>query len=434
MRLRHSRRETEATEGTPLRWLADFAALQQFEELARAAWGRREYQAAGEYFAAAAAAGARTQRTDVGIESRVRAARAFLKADRPDLALAQFRDAASEGFRFPEMLSRDPSWASLRTRAGFRGVLEVSSRHARAYEKLHRRADRAKVEFGDIDRFWLAYDLAKQTRRAQAKAALFREHYLGPGTPGLIEHFALRTSSAEALVAQIEEVPQYYEGIRARTLKARALEPLIRNGLRRLLRLCPGSVVPDVTFVIGRLNAAGSVGLSGMLMGLEMFSWSKRVPLHGFSSGMRETLRTLSFQMLPLTVIHEHVHMLQRFNPQATLLDVAIAEGTADFLAGLALPRSPTPAHYRWGLARERAVWKAFRKEMGGTDLSRWLHNQERVTSRWPADIGYFVGARIAEAHYERARDKQHAIVELLTVSDTAALLERSGYDPLRSR
>lgn len=46
----------------------------------------------------------------------------------------------------------------------------------------------------------------------------------------------------------------------------------------------------------------------------------------------------------------------------------------------------------------------------------------------WCADLGYFVGARICEAYYEQAADKQQAIRDLMFVSDPQAILEASGY------
>ena len=43
---------------------------------------------------------------------------------------------------------------------------------------------------------------------------------------------------------------------------------------------------------------------------------------------------------------------------------MALAEGTADFLAGLALPEAEKPYYYRWGLANEKKVWSRFEKEI----------------------------------------------------------------------
>ena len=67
---------------------------------------------------------------------------------------------------------------------------------------------------------------------------------------------------------------------------------------------------------------------------------------------------------------------------------------------------------------------------MNGSDISRWIANQNRVGDGWSADLGYFVGARIAEAYYARGADKEQAIRDLLFVKDSADILRRSGYGP----
>jgi uncharacterized protein YjaZ len=47
-----------------------------------------------------------------------------------------------------------------------------------------------------------------------------------------------------------------------------------------------------------------------------------------------------------------------------------------------------------------------------------------------PNDLGYFIGYRIAQAYYTRARDKRAAIRDILRVRDVDRLLRESGYAP----
>jgi hypothetical protein len=66
---------------------------------------------------------------------------------------------------------------------------------------------------------------------------------------------------------------------------------------------------------------------------------------------------------------------------------------------------------------------------MDGTDISQWIYNGDRSTSR-PADLGYFIGYRILEAYCKRMPDKQKAIAEMLAIRDPVAILRDSGYTP----
>jgi uncharacterized protein YjaZ len=61
-------------------------------------------------------------------------------------------------------------------------------------------------------------------------------------------------------------------------------------------------------------------------------------------------------------------------------------------------------------------------------DFSRWLYNQARATAEWPADLGYYVGYKIAEAYYARASDPRQAIREMLRIEEPQKFLARSGY------
>ena len=46
-----------------------------------------------------------------------------------------------------------------------------------------------------------------------------------------------------------------------------------------------------------------------------------------------------------------------------------------------------------------------------------------------PADLGYYIGYKIAASYYERAPAKSQAVRDILTVRDYPAFLEASGYE-----
>jgi uncharacterized protein YjaZ len=49
-----------------------------------------------------------------------------------------------------------------------------------------------------------------------------------------------------------------------------------------------------------------------------------------------------------------------------------------------------------------------------------------------PADLGYFIGYRIAQAYYEKSTHKEKAIADIISGGhgDVRALLAASGYGP----
>jgi hypothetical protein len=66
---------------------------------------------------------------------------------------------------------------------------------------------------------------------------------------------------------------------------------------------------------------------------------------------------------------------------------------------------------------------------MRGRDMQGWLYQGDAATDR-PADLGYFVGARICRAYYDRATDKARALRTIFRLDDPEALLAESRYAP----
>ena len=180
--------------------------------------------------------------------------------------------------------------------------------------------------------------------------------------------------------------------------------------------------------MIGRLNSGGTAGPSGMLIGVEVWSWSEGIPLDGVSPGFQKIVTGYALDSLPYVVVHEQMHAMQNYTGEDTLLKAALKEGSADFITMLALPDSAPPAHYAWGLKNEAAIWRRFEKQMTGREIGEWIGNNSDATAEWPADLGYFVGARISQAYYAQAEDKTQAIRDLLNVTDPRKILDRSGY------
>ena len=424
---KHEKSEVETHEPDAM-WLADFAAMQRLRDLGDAAKRDENYVDAAAYYARASDLKDKIP-GPTGVVMAFQAAVAYAKTDDHDRAVLMLERAANQGLRLPEIIIGAPEFEPLLERDDFKAVLASMRTNVELFREAHRAPEDAKLIFDDVERFWIAYDLARKEDNIDRKAAIFRRHYLAPGTDGLIDYHWIKTRSMEKLVKRIESASGYYDGIRERTLSAAAYEDVIRNGLEKFVALYPEATVPDVTFVIGRLNSGGTAGATGMLIGLDVWSWAEGVPLDGIQPGFQKVVQNLDLDALPSIVLHEHVHALQQYTGELNVLRGAIQEGSADFLAGLALPDHEKPHYYQWGLEREEEIWRRFEQEMHGDNYKNWIGNNSTVDDEnWYADLGYFIGARICEAYYEKAEDKQQAIKDLLFVNDAAVILEKSGY------
>jgi uncharacterized protein YjaZ len=138
------------------------------------------------------------------------------------------------------------------------------------------------------------------------------------------------------------------------------------------------------------------------------------------------------------TAAHELAHTQQRYpwwgmitgGPtflRGTLLRQSLVEGTADVVAEVLMK---TPKHNAYGEKYEAELWAEFQRVMHGRDYRGWLYNgrEPRSPPDRPADLGYWMGYRIARAYYDQQPDKARALRDMLTIRDFDAFLTASGY------
>lgn len=284
--------------------------------------------------------------------------------------------------------------------------------------------DAAKIVTADIARFWTAFD---QVDASNDTIPL--RGYLDAGTIGLRDFTALRWKNSATLTAMVFPRRAYYTSIRANTLATASIEPQVRQIYRTLDGMLGNAIFPDVYFCIGGMATGGTTSNSGLLIGTELFSAAPDSPISSLSAWEQAVVR--STDVLPAIVAHELVHYQQRYGGGQTLLGQSLREGSADFVGRLLSGRTINETMESYGRAHEAELWAEFKTQMYGTNVSNWLYNGGTVTATSrPADLGYFLGARIAESYYNAKSDKRQALVDILNITNFTAFLTASGYDP----
>lgn len=282
--------------------------------------------------------------------------------------------------------------------------------------------DKAQVITSDIQLFWKAYDQATP----ENNLIIFRDEYLRKGSPGLKDFTALRIQSSCNLVAKIDAAPQYYRALREPSLKVAGYESKLRESFRKLKDLYSDAVFPDVYFLIGAMNSGGTTSRNGLLIGVDMYGKNPGVSLDGTSDWHKAVL--LPTERIPFIVAHELIHFQQKYGPDDSLLARSLREGVPDLIAEM-ISGGMINAHlHSYGNPIEKELWTEFKKEMKGNDVSNWLYQGDKAKTR-PADLGYYVGYKIAESYFKNAADKKQAIRDLLEIKDFAKILAESKYD-----
>lgn len=278
----------------------------------------------------------------------------------------------------------------------------------------------------DLDRFWAVWDASG----GKPDATALQKAYFDPGSQGLKDFLELRIQSAEALAKNIAAHPAYYAGLRRTTAALPAATGDIVAALERMRALYPKGSLPPVYFVIGAMNSGGTTSDAGLLIGVDMYGKHADTDLTGFGQWHRTVLA--GPEMLPAIVVHELVHSLQPpERGSQSLLEGSLREGVADLLAERAYGKHINAAAHAWGRANECTLWNEFTPRMGGSDYKGFLYGGQAADR--PADLGYFIGYRIAEAYLARhgaGVDEKKGIAALLETRDARKILKASGYSP----
>jgi hypothetical protein len=277
-------------------------------------------------------------------------------------------------------------------------------------------ADTLAVDDGDTHRF---VDALRRVARSDTLCLPF-DAYIAAGSAGLRAYASKFDLTRNDLCRAVGRRRARYDSIQAKLPALDSSVAQLRVIADRLRALRPDAVMAPVYMVVGDGIAAGTTtrGRHPMvLVGVEL----NRDP-----------------GRLPWTVAHELAHTQQDYplwgsltgGPRflrGTLLRASITEGSADLVAEVL---TGWPKHDVFGEAHEAELWRDFQRDMHSRDYGGWLYNgatRDPLHDR-PADMGYWVGYRIARAYYDRASDKRAALNEILTIHDFDAFLAASGY------
>jgi len=271
-----------------------------------------------------------------------------------------------------------------------------------------------EIQIEDVERFYEIYDAAN----GRPTVEQLQRDYLDAGTDGLHTLTKIRNVTAQSIVDNISKRPEMYTHAK----RCLAVLPRVRErldvSLRELVRLYPQARIPPVTIVVSRGKPVG-VGYpdTGLQIGLEALC-----AVDWFDPNLEDRFVNV--------IAHEYAHVQQTASAgedDFTVLQRSLLEGVAELVAEIT---SGKTAYSHFGPlteGREQEIETAFVADQDKTDLSQWLDNS---TLQQPADLGYWVGYRIAKSYYQHAPDKPQALRDLLETSDAKAVLARSGWYP----
>ena len=102
-------------------------------------------------------------------------------------------------------------------------------------------------------------------------------------------------------------------------------------------------------------------------------------------------------------------------------------EGGADFIGELISGESINQFSYKYGAQNQDKLCQEFVTRLKNTDYQDWLYSTTKKDDR-PNDLGYWIGYKIIESYFNKQKDKQKAIDEILNIKDPLQFLKQSGF------
>jgi hypothetical protein len=284
----------------------------------------------------------------------------------------------------------------------------------------------ALVSFEDWEAFVSTYELAQANDHA---VRVYAENYFARDTAPVRTYVSSLGASAERATTDIRDRPDFYETLIARASELAATESDIRAAYARFEERYPSAVYPPVYVLYGGYQARALIRPSHILVGGEYF-------IGGDDVHDREDPDNLNGLMnrptaLPGQVIHELAHIQQaRTNPlgvlsTGSLLNWAIYEGTADFIAFTIAGAHSNEAAHSYLASNESSIWCAFFGSTEQRSDSQWL--DEDLYGKPPRGLAGAFGYHIAQAYYELGQRDDESLTKLIELEDYDRLYEESG-------
>lgn len=282
----------------------------------------------------------------------------------------------------------------------------------------------------DIENFWTAFHATKTPRDT-----IHFYQYFENASDGL-KYFAndrrlisppeVGKGNVQEMVGAAFRYKKFYESIEKNTKDIVLIADSINYYCLKLQELYKVAKFPKVYFIMGRFGAAGIPSDSGLVLSAEMLSIDEQTKLEELESVFPQFLK--SKDAIPVITVHELIHFLQPYKDSVkTILDNAIIEGGADFIADLVVGRMANEDQHKYGREHEKELWDKFKHDLDSTNLGLWFYDYFEIKNH-PPDLGYFMGYKICESYYKNSADKKKAVKEIIEVKDFKSFFLLSKY------
>lgn len=285
----------------------------------------------------------------------------------------------------------------------------------------------------DVDNFWYAHDRIIATKDSTEQYQLLQDLYINKASKGLKKLMEVRHYAANEYINAINQYPQFWKSIRKNTMTVQSKQATIQSSILKLKKVYPLLKPSPITFAIGAFRTNGTIKDGHVLIGAEMALADSSTDIHELPEALHYFYtRYRPLEELPLLCTHEYVHTQQQL-PLDNMLCNTLYEGIAEFVSCLALNEASSTPSFAFAKKNEAVIKRKYVEDLFMMDrMYNWIWgiNRNELKER---DLGYYIGYRICEEFYRKAKDKKKAIQQMIQLdyrNDTAveAFVDGSGF------
>jgi hypothetical protein len=266
----------------------------------------------------------------------------------------------------------------------------------------------------DIDNFWIAYDKILTTIDSIEQYNLLKKLYINKGSQGLKSLIEVRNYTNKEFIDAIKNYPQFWNSIRANTLKVKDLYPQIDSNIQKFRNAYPDLKPATIYFTIGAFRTGGTTEGKRVLIGSEFSLADSSTYVNELPQRWQSFYKThVPINELALLCTHEYVHTQQK-ELVYNLLSKCLYEGVAEFISCKVTGKKSDAPAIDFGKENEKVVIDKFVSDlylMSNDNNWIWGENRNELKVR---DLGYYIGYEISERYYNLSKNKQQAIKELI--------------------
>lgn len=288
------------------------------------------------------------------------------------------------------------------------------------------------VETTDIKNFWIAYDQLKTVNSKEDSIKVIQRLYIDKASSYFKKFIEAKNFTATEYVEIIRRYPKFWKSIRPLTMDIENRLPEIEEIFVEYRKVLPKFKQPNICFAIGCLRTGGTISKNLVLIGSEIAAANHTTDKSEMNGRLSRVIGNTG--NITSMIAHETIHT-QQFDSRLLvgsknrLLEQTLKEGIADFFSSEFLGLNINKGLFEYGKKHECELKQEFLKDLKNypNEYSRWMY-QENSSKAKPADLGYFIGYKIAKMYYEKANNKKKAIRNLLNAKLYRKIFKESNF------